>query len=33
MDESLLSIASDIELLNAQVERDDLGKIGEFPKL
>ena len=29
----LLSITSDIEVLNAQVERDCLGKIGEFPKI
>ena len=33
MDESLLSIAIDIEVLNAQVERDHLGKIGEFPHI
>ena len=29
--ERLLNIASDIEVLNAQVEGDFLGKIGEFP--
>ena len=28
--ERLLNVASDIEVLNAQVERDFLGKIGEF---
>ena len=29
-DERLLSVASDIEILNFPVERDCLGKIGEF---
>jgi hypothetical protein len=29
-DERLLSVASDIEIVNVQVERDYLGKIGEF---
>ena len=28
----LMSIASDIEVLNAQVERDCHGKVGELPK-
>ena len=32
-DERLLSVASDIEVLNAQIERDRLGNIGEFPKI
>jgi hypothetical protein len=33
MDESLLSIASDFEVLSAQVERDHLGNIGEYPQI
>ena len=32
-DERLLSFASDIEVLNAQVERDCFGKIGAFPRI
>jgi len=32
-DERLLSVAGDIEVLNAQVERDRLGNIGEIPTI
>ena len=32
-DEDFLSVASDIEVWNAQVERDCLGNFGEFPKI
>jgi hypothetical protein len=32
-DERLLSIASDIEVLNCQVERDHLGRLENFLKL
>jgi hypothetical protein len=32
-DERLLNIASDIEVLNAQVERYHLGMIGEFHEI
>ena len=32
-DERLLNVASDTEASNAEVERDLLGEIGEFPKI